>query len=61
MKYKSVRKMISVCLVVLFSMTFACPVFAVSEEHEQSQVSTFHYGFAEQVAAPLANYASGEL
>lgn len=38
MKYKSVRKMISVCLVVLFSMTFACPVFAVSEEHDVVEV-----------------------
>ena len=34
---------------------------AVSEDYEQSEISTFHYGFAEQVAAPVAKYASGEL
>lgn len=34
---------------------------AVSEDYEQSEISTFHYGFAEQVAAPIASFASGEL
>ena len=34
---------------------------AVSEDYEQSDISTFQYGFAEQVAAPVASYASGEL
>lgn len=34
---------------------------AVAEDLETSEISTFHYGFAEQVAAPIASYASGEL
>ena len=34
---------------------------AVSEDYEQSEISTFHYGFADQVATPVASYASGEL
>lgn len=34
---------------------------AVAQDLQQSDVSTFTYGFAEQVAAPIASYASGEL
>lgn len=34
---------------------------AVADDLEQSDISTFNYGFAEQVAAPIASYASGEL
>lgn len=34
---------------------------AVADDYEQSSVSTYTYGFADQVAAPTANYASGEL
>lgn len=34
---------------------------AVADDLEQSDVSTFTYGFAQQVAAPIASYASGEL
>lgn len=34
---------------------------AVADDLEQSEISTFVYGFADQVAAPLASYASGEL
>ena len=34
---------------------------AVADDLEQSEISTFVYGFAEQVATPLASYASGEL
>lgn len=34
---------------------------AVSDDLEQSDVSVFNYGFAEQVAQPMASYASGEL
>lgn len=34
---------------------------AVADDLEQSDISTFHYGYADQVAAPIASYASGEL
>lgn len=34
---------------------------AVAKDLETSEISTFHYGFADQVAAPVASYASGEL
>ena len=34
---------------------------AVADDLESSDISTFNYGFAEQVAAPIASYASGEL
>ena len=34
---------------------------AVADDYEQSEISTFTYGFADQVAAPTANFASGEL
>lgn len=34
---------------------------AVADDLETSDVSTFTYGFAQQVAAPIASYASGEL
>lgn len=34
---------------------------AVADDLEASDISTFNYGFAEQVAAPIASYASGEL
>ena len=34
---------------------------AVAEDLEQSDVSSYSYGFAQQVAAPIASYASGEL
>ena len=34
---------------------------AVAEDYQQSEVSTFSYGFASQVSAPVASYASGEL
>jgi hypothetical protein len=34
---------------------------AVQDGYEQSTVSTFSYGFADQVATPQASYASGEL
>lgn len=34
---------------------------AVADDLEQSDISTFNYGFAQQVAAPIASYASGEL
>lgn len=34
---------------------------AVAEDSQQSDISSFHYGFAEQVAAPIASYSSGEL
>ncbi len=34
---------------------------AVADDLEQSEISIFNYGFAEQVAAPIASYASGEL
>lgn len=34
---------------------------AVDNDHEQSDISTFSYGFASQVAAPQSNFASGEL
>ncbi len=34
---------------------------AVADDYQQSEVSTFSYGFASQVAAPVASYASGEL
>ena len=34
---------------------------AVADDLETSDISTFNYGFASQVAAPIASYASGEL
>lgn len=34
---------------------------AVAEDYEQSSISSFSYGFADQVEAPTASYASGEL
>lgn len=34
---------------------------AVAEDYQQSEISTFTYGFADQVAAPQANFASGEV
>lgn len=34
---------------------------AVAEDYQQSEISTFSYGFASQVSAPVANFASGEL
>ena len=34
---------------------------AVADDLESSDISTFNYGFAQQVAAPIASYASGEL
>ena len=34
---------------------------AVADDYEQSEISSFTYGFADQVAAPTANFASGEL
>lgn len=34
---------------------------AAADDYEQSEISTFTYGFADQVAAPTANFASGEL
>ena len=34
---------------------------AVAENYEQSEVSSFTYGFADQVEAPKTSYASGEL
>ena len=34
---------------------------AVAEDYQQSEISTFSYGFASQVSAPVASYASGEL
>lgn len=34
---------------------------AVADDYEQSETSTFTYGFADQVAAPTADFASGEL
>ena len=34
---------------------------AVADDYEQSEISTFTYGFADQVVAPTANFASGEL
>ncbi|MBS6397843.1 MAG: chitobiase/beta-hexosaminidase C-terminal domain-containing protein [Clostridiales bacterium] len=46
-------------IVVDRSMTIKA--VAVDEDYEQSEISTFTYGFADQVAAPQANFASGEL
>lgn len=34
---------------------------AVADDYEQSEISTFTYGFADQVATPIASFASGEL
>ena len=34
---------------------------AVAEDYQQSEISTFSYGFASQVSAPVASFASGEL
>lgn len=34
---------------------------AVEDDYQQSDVSTFTYGFASQVETPVASYASGEL
>lgn len=34
---------------------------AVADDLETSDISTFTYGFADKVAAPIASYASGEL
>lgn len=34
---------------------------AVDSNYQKSDISTFHYGFAEQVAEPIASYSSGEL
>ncbi len=34
---------------------------AVADDYEQSEISTFSYGFADQVATPIASFASGEL
>lgn len=46
---------------ILIDKEMTIRAIVVAEDLEQSDVSTFHYGFAKQVAAPIASYASGEL
>ena len=46
---------------ILVDESMTLKAIAVADDFEQSDVSTYTYGFADQVATPVANYASGEL
>lgn len=46
---------------IIVDQAVTIKAIAVADDLEQSDVSTFTYGFADQVAAPTASYASGEL
>ncbi len=46
---------------ILVDESMTLKAIAVADDYEQSDVSTYTYGFADQVATPVANYASGEL
>ena len=46
---------------ILVDESMTLKAITVADDFEQSDVSTYTYGFADQVATPVANYASGEL
>lgn len=46
---------------ILIDESVTLKAITVADDYEQSDVSTYTYGFADQVATPVANYASGEL
>src|SRR5699024_2100439 len=46
---------------ILIDESVTLKAITVADDVEQSDVSTYTYGFADQVATPVANYASGEL
>ena len=46
---------------IVIDSAMTIKAIAVADDLETSDISIFNYGFASQVAAPIASYASGEL